>query len=292
VVLTAGVLQKITRSDPGEIFVFRNIANQFNITDLSALSVIEYTIEELKVDHIIVCGHYGCDSVNASISKDQDDHTGQNGYTGLWVQNIKEVELNVKKQIYNICATDIVQRAWKRGRKVFIHGLVYNIETGLLKDLNAANCLEILSKPLDFPVDEKIIIQHSELPPVTDEFSVTLRFKLESYDSNWIAIFHKGAKHEIRTPSFWLTPTTAIPHAQLSTNVKNYFGINHHSKMLELNKWYHLGYILSVPLKRFNIYLNCEPTTPISIENQFVLFNDDPLKIGHSPGHADFKGQI
>ncbi|CAG8677083.1 1359_t:CDS:2, partial [Racocetra fulgida] len=172
--------------DPGEIFVFRNIANQFNITDLSALSVIEYTIEELKVDHIIVC--------------DQDGHTGQNGYTGLWVQNIKEVyllnkpqldnktledrykllvELNVKKQVYNICATDIVQRAWKRGRKVFIHGLVYNIETGLLKDLNVANCLEIFSKPLDFPVDEKIIIQHSELPPVTDELSVTLRFKLE-----------------------------------------------------------------------------------------------------------------
>ncbi|RIA86234.1 carbonate dehydratase, partial [Glomus cerebriforme] len=140
----------ITKSGPGEIFVHRNIANQFNHADLNSLSVLEYAVCHLGVEHVIVCGHYGCGGVAAALGN------GKNGLVDNWLRNIKDVyrhnknslesvegkeradllvELNVKKQVENISATEIVQSAWANGKKLKIHGLVYSLETGILKDL-------------------------------------------------------------------------------------------------------------------------------------------------------------
>jgi carbonic anhydrase len=137
---------------PGEIFVHRNIANLVVHTDLNCLSVIQYAVEVLKVKHIIVCGHYGCGGIQAAM--DNKEH----GLIDNWLQNIKDVyryhqaqidslqnqeekidllcELNIAEQVANICHTTIVQRAWKNGRDLEVHGWVYGLEDGVLKDLN------------------------------------------------------------------------------------------------------------------------------------------------------------
>jgi carbonic anhydrase len=137
---------------PGEIFVHRNIANLVVHTDLNCLSVIQYAIEVLKVKHIIVCGHYGCGGIKAAL--DNRDH----GLIDNWLRNIKDVyryhqatidahqseraksdalcEFNVIEQVANICHTTIVQSAWKTGQEVAVHGWIYNIEDGILKDLD------------------------------------------------------------------------------------------------------------------------------------------------------------
>jgi carbonic anhydrase len=137
---------------PGEIFVHRNIANLVIHTDLNCLSVLQYAVEVLQVKHIIVCGHYGCGGVRAAM---------QNKEYGLidnWLRNIKDLyrqhqakidaiedqnekinllcELNVIEQVANICHTTIVQRAWKSGQELDVHGWIYSIEDGILKDLN------------------------------------------------------------------------------------------------------------------------------------------------------------
>jgi carbonic anhydrase len=136
---------------PGEIFVHRNIANVVVHTDLNCLSVIQYAVEVLRVKHIIVCGHYGCGGIRAAM--EQKEH----GLIDNWLQNIKDVyryhqarvdavqderqkinllcELNVIEQVANICHTTIVQGAWKNGQPVSVHGWIYNIEDGILKDL-------------------------------------------------------------------------------------------------------------------------------------------------------------
>ncbi|GES78073.1 carbonate dehydratase [Rhizophagus clarus] len=143
--------ETIVKAGPGEIFVHRNIANQFNHADLNSLSVLEYAVLHLKVEHVVVCGHYGCGGVLGSMGHNI------NGLVDNWLRNIKDVylhnkssvescgddkeksdllvELNVKKQVRNISATDIVQKAWTDGRKLTIHGWVYQLDTGLLKDL-------------------------------------------------------------------------------------------------------------------------------------------------------------
>ncbi len=137
---------------PGEIFVHRNIANVVAHTDLNCLSVIQFAVEVLKVKHIIVCGHYGCGGVRAAM--DNAEH----GLIDNWLRNIKEVyrsqqdqleaienpqgkidrmcELNVVAQAYNICHTIIVQNAWKAKQELAVHGWIYSIEDGILKDLN------------------------------------------------------------------------------------------------------------------------------------------------------------
>ncbi|MFH1092602.1 MAG: carbonate dehydratase [Candidatus Omnitrophota bacterium] len=137
---------------PGEIFVHRNIANLVVHTDLNCLSVIQYAVEVLKVKHIIVCGHYGCGGIKAAM--DGQEH----GLIDNWLRNIKDVhrfyqnkfdplknkkekinllcELNVIEQVYNICQTTIVQSAWKSGQELAVHGWIYSIENGILKDLN------------------------------------------------------------------------------------------------------------------------------------------------------------
>lgn len=137
---------------PGEIFVHRNIANLVIHTDLNCLSVIQYAVEMLKVKHIIVCGHYGCSGIKAAM--DNREH----GLIDNWLRNIKDTyhdyqkridsvqnpkekldllcELNVIEQVANVCHTTIVQGAWKSGQELAVHGWVYSIEDGILKDLN------------------------------------------------------------------------------------------------------------------------------------------------------------
>jgi carbonic anhydrase len=139
---------------PGEVFVHRNIANVVVHTDLNCLSVIHFAVEVLQVKHIIVCGHYGCSGIRAAM----DDQ--QHGLIDNWLRHIKDVsrfnsdkleglnehekfdllcELNVREQVANVCSTPIVQKAWKNGKTLFVHGWIYNINNGLLKDLGTVD---------------------------------------------------------------------------------------------------------------------------------------------------------
>ena len=142
---------EIVNTLPGEIFVHRNIANLVIHTDLNCLSVIQYAVDVLKVKHIIVCGHYGCGGVAAAM--DNREH----GLIDNWLRHIKDVyryhrkridalsnpkaksnllcELNIIEQVRNICHTTIVQNAWKSGQDLAIHGWIYSLEDGILKDL-------------------------------------------------------------------------------------------------------------------------------------------------------------
>lgn len=137
---------------PGQIFVHRNIANLVIHTDLNCMSVIQYAVEVLNVKHIIVCGHYGCGGIKAAMDNNKQ------GLIDNWLQNIKDLfnyhkatidavqckkgrfnllcELNVIEQVNKLCHTTIVQNAWKSGQMLTVHGWVYNLKNGLLKDLN------------------------------------------------------------------------------------------------------------------------------------------------------------
>ncbi len=135
---------------PGELFVHRNIANMVVHTDLNCLSVMQYAVEALKVKHIVVCGHYGCGGVKAA------HEGGAYGLVDHWLRHIKDVkrqhaaeladkptdeqfdllcELNVKAQVTNVCNTPIVQAAWQSGAGLTVHGWIYDIKDGMLKDL-------------------------------------------------------------------------------------------------------------------------------------------------------------
>lgn len=140
---------EITGTEPGEIFVHRNIANMVVHTDLNLLSVLDYAVEVLHVKHIIVCGHYGCGGVKAALS-----HHNM-GIINKWLRNIKDVyryhdeeidnikdeeqkvnrlvELNVQEQVMNLAKTSIVQKAWKYEQRPHLHGWVYGLANGLLK---------------------------------------------------------------------------------------------------------------------------------------------------------------
>jgi carbonic anhydrase len=142
---------EITGTQPGEIFVQRNIANMVIHTDLNVLSVLEYAVNVLKVKHIIVCGHYGCGGIKAAMT-----HKSL-GIINKWLRNIKDVyriheeelmaienedkrvdrlvELNVKEQVMNLAKTSIVQKAWKNDHRPHIHGWVYGLANGLLKTI-------------------------------------------------------------------------------------------------------------------------------------------------------------
>lgn len=142
---------EITNTTSGEIFVHRNIANLVIHTDLNFLSVLQYAVEVLNVKHIIVCGHYGCGGILAAMSNESV------GLVNKWLRNIKEVylkhqeeldqienmnaradrlvELNVIEQVRHLSMTSIVQKAWKN-RGLQIHGWVYGLNTGKIKDLN------------------------------------------------------------------------------------------------------------------------------------------------------------
>lgn len=142
---------EITNTNPGEMFVHRNIANLVVHTDTNLLSVLHYAVEALKVPHIIVCGHYNCGGVKAAMMNQSL------GLIDNWVRNIKDtlfvhkskidkvegdmnkinllVELNVVKQVENVAHTAVVQKAWKDGNFPHIHGLVYDLNNGQLKQI-------------------------------------------------------------------------------------------------------------------------------------------------------------
>jgi carbonic anhydrase len=136
---------------PGELFVHRNVANLVEHTDVNCLSVLQYAIDVLHVKHVIVCGHYGCGGVRAAMSPQPL------GLIDNWLRHIRDVnlwnrdeldaipdpvarfnrlaELNVEAQVANVCHTTIVQDAWRRGQKVTVHGWIYSLRDGLLRDL-------------------------------------------------------------------------------------------------------------------------------------------------------------
>jgi carbonic anhydrase len=143
---------EIVKLMPGELFVHRNVANVVVHTDLNCLSVMQYAVDVLKVKHIIVCGHYGCGGVLAAL---------QNVKFGLidnWLRHVQDVmqkhaaileglgdeaerldklcELNVIEQVSNVCQTTIVQNAWERNQELAVHGWIYGLSDGLLRDLN------------------------------------------------------------------------------------------------------------------------------------------------------------
>lgn len=143
---------EVTDTEPGEIFVHRNIANILVHTDLNALSVLQYAVEALEIDHIIVCGHYNCGGVKAALTH------GNFGLMNKWLRNIKDVyryhqeevdsqpteeervnrlvEINVQEQIDNLAKTSIVQNAWNKGRDLVLHGWVHNLKTGLINEID------------------------------------------------------------------------------------------------------------------------------------------------------------
>jgi carbonic anhydrase len=142
---------QITNTAPGDIFVLRNIANVIVHTDMSMLSVLDYAVNVLEVEHVIVCGHYGCGGVAAALTNKQF------GIIDNWLRNIKDVyrlhseeleaitdekkkvermvELNVIEGVYKLTNTSIVQNRWASGKKLGVHGWVYSLETGLITNL-------------------------------------------------------------------------------------------------------------------------------------------------------------
>ncbi|HEX2609075.1 MAG TPA: carbonic anhydrase [Flavisolibacter sp.] len=141
---------EITGTQPGEIFVHRNVANLVVNTDVNLLAVLDYAVTHLKVKHIIVCGHYGCGGVKAAATRNDFKLV-----LNMWLRNIKDVyrlhaeeldaitdeeqrsdrlvELNVQEQVYNLAKTSIVQRAWKNEQRPDLHGWVYGLKNGIIK---------------------------------------------------------------------------------------------------------------------------------------------------------------
>ncbi len=142
---------EITGTQPGEIFVHRNIANMVVHTDLNLLSVLQYAVEVLEVKHIIVCGHYGCGGIKSAMTRTNF------GIINKWLRNIKDVysihraeidglstederfnrlvEFNVKEQLMNLAKTSIIQKAWKHHQRPHLHGWVYDLKDGILRDV-------------------------------------------------------------------------------------------------------------------------------------------------------------
>ncbi|WP_297332857.1 carbonate dehydratase [Flavobacterium sp.] len=142
---------EIIGAQPGEVFVHRNIANMVVHSDMNMLSVLDYAVNVLKVNHVIVCGHYGCGGVKAAMGNQSI------GIIDNWIRHIKDVyrhhrvyldsivnehdrfnafvEINVKEQVYDLAKTSIVQGAWRNGQELCLHGWVYGLDTGIVRDL-------------------------------------------------------------------------------------------------------------------------------------------------------------
>src|SRR5262245_59838171 len=156
---------------PGELFVHRNVANVVVHTDLNCLSVLQYAIDVLKVEHVIVCGHYGCGGVRAAYSR------SSLGLIDNWLPHVQDVrdrhdasireaasdesridrlcELNVIEQVLHVCQTTIVEDAWRRSQPLAVHGWIYDLRDGLLRDLrcttiNAAEVADAYRQALDY----------------------------------------------------------------------------------------------------------------------------------------------
>jgi carbonic anhydrase len=151
---------------PGEMFVHRNVANVVVHTDFNCLSVMQYAVDVLKVEHIIVCGHHGCGGVKAAMDNLQF------GLIDNWLRHVQDVlqehqavlakiddetkrldrlcELNVVEQVFNVCRTTIVQGAWERGQELVVHGWIYDLEDGLLRDMDVSidNAAELAQSEL------------------------------------------------------------------------------------------------------------------------------------------------
>jgi len=141
---------QITGLMPGEVFVHRNVANVVLQTDLNCMSVVDFAIRTLQVRHVIICGHYGCAGVHAAMGQETEgviDHW-LSGIRELWEQNRDELaaldnraaearlcELNVRQQVRSLCRTTVMKQAWRRGQSVDVHGWIYGIEDGRLRDL-------------------------------------------------------------------------------------------------------------------------------------------------------------
>lgn len=158
--------EEVTGTAPGEIFVHRNIANLVVHTDLNVQSVLYYAVEVLKVNHVIVCGHYGCGGVRAAMTSDHF------GVMDQWLRNIKDVhhqhhdeitgsgdeqaqldrlvELNVLEQLNNIKQTKVVQKAWFHERRPTLHGWVFGIHDGLLRNLYRVDPGTIVERPYSY----------------------------------------------------------------------------------------------------------------------------------------------
>lgn len=143
---------EIIGAQPGEVFVQRNIANMVVHTDMNMLSVLDYAVNALKVKHVIVCGHYGCGGVKAAMENQSI------GLIDNWLRHIKDVyrlhkdeldsvidekerfdrfvEVNVKEQVFDLAKTSIVQNAWHNNQELYLHGWVYGLDSGLIKDLD------------------------------------------------------------------------------------------------------------------------------------------------------------
>lgn len=141
---------EVTGTQPGEIFVHRNVANMVIHTDVNLLSVLEYAVNHLKVKHVIVCGHYGCGGIKAATT-----NHNYNQVLNMWLRNIKDVyrlhrteleaisdtakredrlvELNVKEQVTHLANTSIIQKAWKHDQRPHLHGWVYGLHDGVIK---------------------------------------------------------------------------------------------------------------------------------------------------------------
>jgi len=157
---------KITGTQPGEIFVHRNIANMVVHTDVNLLSVLDFAVSILKVKHVIVCGHYGCGGIKAAM-----ENKDYRPVLNMWLRNIKDVyhmhrdelnkitdnekrtdrlvELNVKEQVQHLAQTTIIQRAWKNEQSPNLHGWVYSLKDGIIKpvfEMNASSAIDPLYK--------------------------------------------------------------------------------------------------------------------------------------------------
>lgn len=150
---------QLTKLGPGDLFVHRNIANVIHHSDINSQSVIQYAVSVLKVRHVVICGHYGCGGVTAAY---EDDNLG---LIDNWLANIEDVyrthqdeieskssreekinrfcELNVREQVRNMCHSPFVKQAWNDGQNLTVHGLIYDLKSGLLNDLDInVNSLE------------------------------------------------------------------------------------------------------------------------------------------------------
>ena len=130
---------------PGEVFVHRNISNQVINTDINLMCVLQYAIDFLRVKHIIVCGHYNCGGIEAVLENQTS------GLLDHWLENVKDLmerngtpgldemcELNVRLQVRNLALNTIVRRAWSQGHPLFLHGWIYSVSNGLLRDLGVS----------------------------------------------------------------------------------------------------------------------------------------------------------
>jgi len=140
---------QITQTEPGEIFIHRNVANLVVNTDVNLMSVLDYAVNHLKVKHVVVCGHYGCGGVKAAIS-----NADFNQVLNMWLRNIKDIyrihrkelemiadedkklnrliELNIKEQVFNLAKTAIIQKAWANEERPDLHGWVYDLHDGII----------------------------------------------------------------------------------------------------------------------------------------------------------------